>query len=193
MTRAEDNPKLLTWIEKSRDKLISPEIQNEILTTMAQFIQREKANDISGKWFTIMVDKTTDMSNKEQLVFCLRYVDVNLDVHEEFVGLHTLESTSAGQIFSTIKGILLWMNSRVSDCQGQCYDGASSMSGQKSGVAKRISELEHRALYTCCYGHSLNLAAQDSIKHIKDVQETLDTTFEITKLTKKSPKREVIF
>ena len=48
---------------------------------IAQFIQREIAMEVFGKWFTIMVDETTDLSNTEQMVFCLRYVDKNLDVN----------------------------------------------------------------------------------------------------------------
>ena len=163
-TRAEDNPRLLNWMEKSRDKFMSPDIQNEILCIMVLCIQREITNDVSGQWYTIMVDETTDMSNTEQLVFCIRYVDSNLEVHEEFIGLYSLESTSAESLFSTIKDILLRMNLRIKKCRGQSYDGASSMSGHKSGVAKKIMDLESRALYTHCYGHALNLAAQDSIK-----------------------------
>ena len=85
------------------------------------------------------------------------------------------------------------MNLRIEKCRDQCYDGASSLSGHKSGVAKKIMDLESRALYTHCYGHALNLAAQDSIKQIKIMEDTLDTTYEITKLIKKSPKREAIF
>ena len=42
-------------------------------------------------------------------------------------------------------------------------------------------ELEQRAL---CYGHALDLAAQDSIKSVSIMQDTLDTTYEITKLLK---------
>ena len=90
--RAEDNPKLLKWMEKSRDKFTSPDIQNEILSIMSLYIQREINSEISGKWFTIMVDETTDLSNTEQMVFCLRYVDDSLEVHEEFIGLYSLDS-----------------------------------------------------------------------------------------------------
>ena len=71
--------------------------------------------------------------------------------------------------------------------QGHCYDGASTMAGEKSGVAKAITDLEHKALYAHCYSHALNLVAQDTIKHVKTMQDTLDTTYEITKLIKKSP------
>ena len=48
---------------------------------IAQFIQMEIAMEVSGKWFTIMVDETTDLSNTEQMVFCLHNVDKNLEVN----------------------------------------------------------------------------------------------------------------
>ena len=40
----------------------------------------------------MVVDETTDLSNNEQMVFCLRHVDGQLEVHEEVFGLYTLES-----------------------------------------------------------------------------------------------------
>ena len=135
-----------------------------------------------------MVDETTDISNTEQMVFCLRYVDSCLEVHEEFIGLHSHQSTTAEVIATIIKNILLCMGLQIGLCRGQCY---STMAGPKSGVAK-IMDLELKALYTHCYGHAFNLAVQDSIKHVKIIEDTLDTTHETIKLIKRSPKREEI-
>ena len=171
----------------------SPDIQNEMLSIMALMILRQIASEVSGKWFTLMVDETTDLSNTEQMILCLRYVDDDLDVHEKVIGLHSLESTSADAIVSTIQDILLRFNLRIDNCRGQCYDGANSMSGSKSGASTRLLDLESRALYTHCCGHALNLATQDALKGIKVMQDTLDTVYEITKLIKKSPKRDSIF
>ena len=42
-----------------------------------------------------MVDETSDVSNAEQLVFCFRIVDYELNPHEEFVELHSMETTTA--------------------------------------------------------------------------------------------------
>ena len=67
------------------------------------------------------------------------------------------------------------------------------MSGAKSGVAKRIQEEESRAVYTHCYGHSINLAICDAVKQSKPIKNALETTYEITKLIKHSPRREGIF
>ena len=51
----------------------------------------------------------------------------------------------------------------------------------------------HRALFCHCYGHSLNLATSDAIKGCKVVSDALDTTFDISKLIKFSPRREGLF
>ena len=112
---------------------------------------------------------------------------------KSLLGYISLDSTSAESIVGAIKDILLHMNLQIKNCRGQCYDGASNMSGVKSGVAVKIKELEPHALYTHCYGHALNLAAQDSIKNLTIMEDTLDTMYEISKLVKKSPKREVLF
>ena len=73
------------------------------------------------------------------------------------------------------------------------YDGCSTMSGTRTGVAKRITDEEPRAVFTHCYGHSLNLAASDTVKKSKLMKDALDTTHEITKLIKFSPRRDAIF
>ena len=38
------------------------------------------------------------------------------------------------------------------------------MSGAKSGVATRLCAAEPRAVFTHCYGHSLNLACGDTVQ-----------------------------
>ena len=44
-----------------------------------------------------MADETTDVSNKEQLVICIRCVDC-LVIHEDFIGMHPSEGTNADQV-----------------------------------------------------------------------------------------------
>ena len=140
-----------------------------------------------------MVDETTDVSNKEQAVLCFRWVSDDLIAHEDFVGLYGIENTEAKTLVNMILDVLTRLNLSIKKLRGQCYDGASAMSGPRSGVAKQICDLESRAVYTHCYGHSLNLACMDTIKSSKVMQEALDITAEITKLVKLSPRRGTIF
>ena len=138
--RKDDVSDLDAWLCRSQDRFTSPMIQNEILEIMASTIVRKIAHNLSGHIFSIMVDETTDISNTEQLVFCIRHVDDQLNTHEEFIGLHSLESTTAQNIFHTIEDILLRLSLQLENCRGQCYDGAgaSSMAGCKTGVATTL-------------------------------------------------------
>ena len=103
-----------------------------------------------------MVDETTDISNKEQLVVCIRWVDKSLQPHEEFIGLYHIESTQSSTLIATIHDVLQRMNISITKFRGQCYDGASSMSGHQSGVAAVLQSEEPRAVFTHCYGHALS-------------------------------------
>ena len=68
---------------------MSADIQNEMLEIMALRVFREIARNIQNAViYKIMADETADVSNKEQLVFCLRWVDDDLIVHEDFIGMH---------------------------------------------------------------------------------------------------------
>ena len=94
---------------------------------------------------------------------------------------------------TAIKDVFIRMNLLFEKLRGKCYDGVSAMSSSKHGIAKRISDLEPRAVYTHCYGHALNMAAVDTLKQSKLMKDALDTTREITKLIKYSPERDGIF
>ena len=154
-----------------------------------QVLREVVSNVKSSEFYTLMVDETPDVANKEQVVICLRWVDNDFEVHEEFIGLYTTATTTADELVRIIKDALLRMNLSLSKVRGQCYDGAASMSGGHRGVATQLMKEEPRALYTHCYGHALNLACSDTIKNISLMRDALDNTKEITKLIKNSPKR----
>lgn len=79
-----------------------------------------------------MADETTDISHKEQLVFCTRWVDGNLTPHEEFIGIHPLVNTSVDYIVLLIKDIFLRTNLKIKNARDQYYDKASAMGDTKS-------------------------------------------------------------
>ena len=140
-----------------------------------------------------MADEVTDASNREQVVICIRWVDEEFQAHEEFIGLHKVDSIAANVLVSVLKDTLLRLNLKITQCRGQCYDGASNMSGTKSGVAMQIATAESRAVYMHCYGHALNLAVGDTVQQSKLLRDTLDTTGEISKLLKYSPCHDSLF
>ncbi|XP_048732510.2 zinc finger MYM-type protein 1-like [Ostrea edulis] len=164
-----------------------------MLQVMALKILQDVASNIrENGYFSIMVDETTDQSNCEQVVIVIRHVDRDLNVHEDFIGLCMVPSINATTLTNVILDTLMRMNISLNKCRGQCYDGASNMSGAKKGVAANITRKEARAIYTHCYGHALNLAVGDTVKRSKVMRDALDTVFEMSKLIKYSPRRDTI-
>ena len=152
--RQDEDPRIKGWIERKTNKYVSYDIQNAIshLRSIAESIS-------SPTYFSIMCDECTDSSNREQLSICIRWVNSELEPQEDFIGLYKMANIRASDILITIKDILLRINLSLSNCHGQCYDGASTMQRARNGVAKLINDEQPKAIYTHCYGHALNLAA----------------------------------
>ena len=92
----------------------------------------------SSACFTIKADECPDITNKEQFTLNIRWVSEDLQDHEEFIGLYAVPSISADCLVCTIKNALLQMRVKLSECCGQCCDGASNMSGSTNGMASQI-------------------------------------------------------
>ena len=93
----------------------------------------------------------------------------------------------------TIQGIHLRLNLTIHNCRVQCYDGASNMSGAKSGVATKLKDSNPRALYTHCLCVRTKPSNTRCTQAYKIMKEAMDTVHEITKLIKKSPTHETLF
>lgn len=88
-------------------------------------------------------------------------MDSQLVAHEDFVGMVELGETTAEAITETIKDCLLRYNLPLSDCRGQCYDGASVMVGVKSGVATLLSKVDEPCIMVWTSSHrGINMCLQ---------------------------------
>ena len=92
--RCEDSEELHDWMMK-RGNWISHDVQNEILQLMAHFVLRKVIGAVKlSSFFTLIVDEATDVSFKEQVSICLRYVSDDMsETHESFLGLYETAET----------------------------------------------------------------------------------------------------
>ena len=126
-------------------------------------------------------------------MICVRHVcPQTYEVHEDCIGLYSTNETNADQLTCLIKDVLIRSNPLLCNCRGQCYDGAANMSGRRTGVATPIQQVEPRAVYLHCMGHSLNLAVQDTCRSIRIMRDAFDTVLELSKLFKYSAKKKAM-
>ena len=107
-------------------------IHNQLLNIMSRHVLLSKLETIrKNVFFSIMADEYTDITKKEQFSFCIRTVDDNLEVKEDFLGFYHLENIKSRTVVNAIKDILLSFNLSLQHCRGQTYDGVNNMMGKK--------------------------------------------------------------
>ena len=84
------------------------ESQNEILNTMSLHVLRKKLSEMHEcRYFVLIVDEYTDMSNTEQISLWVRTVDKILNVKKYFLDSHKLDNIKNETIVRAIKSILI--------------------------------------------------------------------------------------
>ena len=68
-------------------------------------------------------------------------------IHEDTLRPAQLENTTAQTIFSVIKNLLIRCSLSINQCRGQAFDGASNMSGIRSGVQALIKYSKKSGLF----------------------------------------------
>ena len=58
-------------------------------------------------WYALIADEYTDISNKEQLSICFRWVNNDLEAKEDFIGFYEIPNIKSSTIDTVIKDALI--------------------------------------------------------------------------------------
>ena len=122
-----------------RQRVFGNHMASDVLTVNIPIICEQK-------FFSIMADERTNVSNIGLLPFCVRSVDDNVDVSEDFIGFYALCNIKNETIANAIKGIILRYHLNLDFCRGQTYDGVSNMMGERSTESPYKSLLNNQKL-----------------------------------------------
>ncbi|XP_033225358.1 zinc finger MYM-type protein 1-like [Belonocnema kinseyi] len=155
-----------------RDKFTSPSIQNEIIDACYEILTQKAISKFkTAKFYSILTDKTQDLTTIEQVTLCIRYVSEKNEGHhivcEDFLRFIPTDTTT-----------------------GQGFDEASNMSGQYKRVQAIIrNNYAPHALYVHCAAHSLNLAISitSNVPAIRDCLGTLENVYNFLHTPKRKP------
>ena len=106
--------------------------------------------------------------------------------------VYNVDNIKADTPVTVIKNVLIRLNIPLSIACAQCYDGAQKMCGMKNGASNKILSENSEAFFTRSFGHALNLAVGDMVKNARFLKDSMDTTYDISNLIKKSPKRDAM-
>ena len=178
--------------DKRNATYLSPHSQNEIIKIIGMdFIQSQLLDEIrEAKFYSILADEVA-CHNVEQMPLCIRFVDKDCNIREEFLGFIAMKRVTGVAIGTAILDKLAEWQLPLEDMRGQGYDGAKSMSSSRVGCQAIIRQQAPLAAYTHCGGHCLNLVVAGAFK-LPNVRNVVDTVREIGIFFNSSPKREAL-
>ncbi|XP_069675925.1 52 kDa repressor of the inhibitor of the protein kinase-like [Periplaneta americana] len=173
--------------------LTSKTTQNDLINCCGTIIEKKIVEEVNqSKYFSILVDETTDNSSNEQLSLCVRFVDrEKCYLHEEFLRFVVVQDLSREALSKVVLSELWDLGLDISNLRGQGYDGDANMSGKFRGVQAQILKEQPLAYYMHCASHCLNLSLSKSCS-VPSVRQTVDTVAEIAKYVRESSKRSIM-
>ena len=171
-------------------KYTSPPIQNDIANILGDKIKQTILNRVRrAQFFTLVADKVTDSSTREQLAITLRYVDPDdLQIREDLVEFVECDSGGTGSAMAEkITGFIQSSGLDPNKICGQAYDGAGNMAGKAKGAAAIITSDYLLVLYLHCTSHSLNLAVVKSLE-VQSVRNMIGVINEVSLFFQAHPK-----
>ena len=105
---------------------ISHQLENDILARLK-----------ASPYYSIMADESTDTSSKEELSVCARWIEDGQAV-EHFLGIVHAHKVTAGHLAQYLLDFLHDRDIPIQKLRGLGFDGASVMSGSRSGVQVRM-------------------------------------------------------
>ncbi|CAN1350330.1 Zinc finger MYM-type protein 1 [Linum perenne] len=170
-------------------KYISPLIQKELLSVMANQVRCKIREEVGDAYFSILVDEARDESGREQMAIILRYVTSNGILTERFFAIKSVVNTSAATLKQVISDALSEYNLQVEKLRGQGYDGASNMSDQFNGLRALFLQDCPYAYFVHCFAHRLQLTLVAAAKHCRPIWNFYSLLDNVINLVKSSPKR----
>ena len=167
----------------------SPSVQNDLIKAIADVMLDKITKEIrESEFVAIILDETSDVNTKSQLSTVIRYVHQG-KVYDRFLGFTDVSAdrTAAGLMGHVEKVVETY---HLQDkLVGQTYDGASVMSGQLSGLQKRVLDKYPKALFVHCHAHVLNLVLQQGLQSIRQCRIFFQTLSGLAAFFTKSSKR----
>ena len=142
-----------------------------------------------------MADETTDMADRAELSIFIRYVDSDShEVKEEFLGLvEVVGSKGTETLFKLICEVLQDKGVYINQMRFNGFDGTNTMSGEISGLQRRLRHLVPHSKYINCRNHRLALVFVHLLPKYKTLMDVDAIIISVWKLMKYSTVKPSVF
>jgi transposase-like protein len=132
-----------------------------------------------SNFFGILIDESTDIAIHKSMVMYVRYVH-NGKIMTDFVGNIRVSDGKAETLVCAVADKLGQLQIDCDKVVGLASDGASVMTGRKTGVGARLAAKCPGLIQVHCVAHRLNLSCTDALKqhpYLQLLREKVNSLF----------------
>lgn len=100
------------------------------------------------------------------MAICLRFVEKDFTVREEFIGFYQTNNTKSETLFEIVNNVLIQLQLDIHHLRGHCFNDAANVRGYKFDLQAKISEFEPCGIFIHCAANPLSLVVRDMITRI---------------------------
>jgi hypothetical protein len=144
---------------------------SDFLDSIASVIKESLFEELNSSiYWSIMIDEANSIDNSKYLAIVGKYI-VNNIPYMRYLGMINLESTTAGNIYNQILSFCTSNEISYHKIIHFGSDGASNMTGNQTGVATRLKEINPFMTSIHCISHRLHLAGKDASDEVEYFQQ----------------------
>jgi len=169
----------------------------ELLETLSLYLERKLVASMRDATdFSLLADESEDEAGREQFSLYGKWDHGKAgNISEHFLGIMHVDKTDSAILTTAIQQFFTAKGISLEHVRFLAFDGTNSMSGERTGVQRRVRNIAPHALYMNCRCHKLALCMVHLLKEpqyqvLQDVDSTL---LGLWKLFEYSPRKIAIF
>jgi len=165
-------------------KYISDHLEGELLSKIRM-----------ANGFSLLADETTDMADRAVMSIFIRYIDSDTHkIKEEFLGLvEVVGSKGSENLCRIISEVLLEKEIDIKELRFHGLDGTNAMSGEITGLQRRLRHKAPHSKYINCRNHRLALVFVHLMPKFKFLSEVDACLLAVWKAMKYSSVKAAVF
>eukprot|EP01061_Rhynchopus_euleeides_P025771 TRINITY_DN4188_c0_g1_i6.p1 TRINITY_DN4188_c0_g1~~TRINITY_DN4188_c0_g1_i6.p1 ORF type:complete len:742 (-),score=70.59 TRINITY_DN4188_c0_g1_i6:66-2291(-) len=160
-SRVHEDAELLQWLDQDVHYTSQGSLQDLLRCIHDVFVEDTVGEILASPYWSVSSDSTRDVTRKEQLVVCIRFLSSEGTVTERPISMRaTTDCSAAGYTAAILAAVAKLPATKL---VGISCDGASVMRGDRCGVQIQLrGRLQGNAVFTWCHAHLLNLSLIDA-------------------------------
>nr|XP_033339071.1 uncharacterized protein LOC117227703 isoform X2 [Megalopta genalis] len=120
---------------------------------------------LKNKYFSIIVDESTDISDTKNLCILVRYVN-NGAIRIDLLEYLRIKDGTTENLFKCLQYVLEKNSLNINNVVGICMDNTSVIIGKHESLVSRVLAINKEVAVFPCTCHSVHLIAYDATEHI---------------------------